>query len=77
MRFINKFTVSVLLVLITTSTAYAARCADYSNCRQAVKKWCAGQHARADGDGDGIPCENVCSSRSQVQKIMREIGCSR
>ena len=72
-----KFFTVFIVFMITSSSAYAARCKDYSNCRQAVKAWCAGQHNRADGDGDGIPCENVCRSRAQVKKIMNEIGCSR
>jgi hypothetical protein len=39
--------------------------------------WCAGDHPRADGDDDGIPCENLCSTRAEVVAIMAEIGCSR
>ena len=62
------------LVLLTALPAIAATCKSYSNCRQAVIEWCAG-HPRADGDGDGIPCENVCSSLQQVNQIRAEIGC--
>ncbi len=67
----------IAAILFTTSTtaAFAARCADYSNCREAVIAWCEGKHPRADGDGDGIPCENVCKSRAQVEAIKKEIGC--
>lgn len=57
--------------------AYAVTCKDFRNCREAVIAWCAGQHPRADGDNDGIPCENVCKSRAEVVKIMDEIGCRR
>ena len=75
----NKILISVSLVCFVASTtiAHAARCADYSNCRQAVIAWCNGEHPRADGDGDGIPCENVCRSLEQVEKIKKEIGCNR
>lgn len=52
-------------------------CKSYSNCEQAVRNWCAGAHPRADGDGDGIPCENVCRSRQQVREIEQEIECDR
>jgi hypothetical protein len=45
-----------------------------STCREAVQMWCGG-YRRADGDSDGILCENVCSSRSEVEKIKSEIGC--
>ncbi|RLQ88300.1 excalibur calcium-binding domain-containing protein [Notoacmeibacter ruber] len=65
------------LSVVSIDMAFAARCADYSNCREAVIAWCAGMHPRADGDNDGIPCENVCKSRVQVVAIMAEIGCTR
>lgn len=57
--------------------AQAARCTDYTTCRQAVIAWCAGNHPGADRDKDGIPCENVCRSLAEVVAIMAEIGCSR
>lgn len=60
-----------------STTAIAARCADYLTCRDAVIAWCAGKHPRADGDGDGIPCENVCRSLAEVEKIKKEIGCQK
>jgi hypothetical protein len=28
-----------------------------------------------DGDGDGVPCENVCRSRAQVEAIKQRICC--
>jgi hypothetical protein len=49
-------------------------CRDVSSCREAVILWCNG-YRRADADSDGIPCENVCRSREQVQAIQKEIGC--
>jgi hypothetical protein len=49
-------------------------CQTVSTCREAVEMWCAG-YRRADGDKDGIPCETVCQSKSQVDKIRQEIGC--
>lgn len=60
-----------------STAAFAARCADYSSCREAVIAWCNGEHPRADGDGDGIPCENVCRSHAQVEAIKNEIGCNK
>lgn len=56
------------------SVAQRRGCKSVFSCREAVEMWCSG-YARADGDGDGIPCENVCSSRGQVDAIRREIGC--
>ncbi len=68
---------AALSVLCLTSETLAASCKSYSNCREAVVAWCAGTHPRADGDNDGIPCENICRSRAEVVAIMAEIGCSR
>jgi hypothetical protein len=49
-------------------------CKAVITCEEAVEMWCGG-YRRADGDGDGIPCENVCSSRSQVDGIRSKTGC--
>jgi hypothetical protein len=52
----------------------AASCKQAASCEEAVRMWCGG-YRRADGDGDGIPCEKVCHSLEQVHKIREEIGC--
>ncbi len=49
-------------------------CTAVTTCEEAVEMWCGG-YQRADADRDGIPCENVCPSKSQVDKIKEEIGC--
>ncbi|MBB4066835.1 excalibur calcium-binding domain-containing protein [Gellertiella hungarica] len=49
-------------------------CKSASSCYEAVELWCGGYYG-ADRDGDGIPCETVCSSRAEVQAIEAEIGC--
>jgi hypothetical protein len=68
---------ATMALAVSTQSVAAASCKNYSNCREAVIAWCAGNHPRADGDGDGIPCENVCRSRADVASVMAEIGCSR
>ena len=72
-----KITVAVAISLyaVSSTAAWAVTCKDYRSCREAVIAWCEGKHPRADGDKDGIPCENVCKSRAQVEKIQKEIGC--
>ena len=70
-----RIVIAAVLVLCEVSLANAARCADYRTCEQAVAAWCAGRHPRADGDNDGIPCENVCRSKAQVDAIRARIGC--
>jgi hypothetical protein len=51
-----------------------ASCKDVASCEEAVILWCNGYH-RADADGDGVPCENVCSSKEEVDRIRAQIGC--
>jgi endonuclease YncB( thermonuclease family) len=57
-------------------TISATSCKAVKSCREAVILWCGG-YSRADADGDGIPCENVCKSLAQVQPFKKEIGCER
>ena len=52
-----------------------ASCKQASSCAEAVLMWCNG-YFRADADHDGVPCENVCHSRGEVEAIEAEIGCS-
>ncbi|MEF2071340.1 excalibur calcium-binding domain-containing protein [Consotaella aegiceratis] len=58
----------------TLKLAQRQSCKTVSSCREAVILWCGG-YRRADGDHDGIPCENVCSSREEVDRIRADIGC--
>lgn len=52
----------------------AGGCKQAGSCEEAVQMWCGG-YSRADADHDGIPCENVCHSLEQVQKIKDALGC--
>jgi hypothetical protein len=54
--------------------AQARSCKAVRSCEEAVILWCSG-YRRADADNDGIPCENVCSSKREVDEIRRRIGC--
>ena len=49
-------------------------CKQMTSCEDAVMLWCNG-YSRADGDSDGIPCENVCHSLREVNEIRQAIGC--
>lgn len=49
-------------------------CKQMSSCEDAVALWCSG-YRRADGDNDGVPCENVCHSLQQVEEIISRQGC--
>jgi hypothetical protein len=52
----------------------AMTCKSVAACEDAVRLWCGG-YKRADGDKDGIPCENVCESNTEVEEIVTRNGC--
>lgn len=54
--------------------AQARSCKAVRSCEEAVILWCSG-YRRADGDNDGIPCENVCRTKREVDEIRERIGC--
>ena len=65
---------SVLERFESFRVAQARTCKAVSSCEEAVRLWCGG-YRRADGDNDGIPCENVCRSLREVEEIKAQIGC--
>lgn len=65
---------AALCLGFSAAAASAKTCKQVNSCEEAVELWCNG-YSRADGDNDGIPCENVCHSRDQVDKIRETIGC--
>ena len=52
----------------------ARTCKQVVSCEDAVALWCSG-YRRADADDDGIPCENICHSREQVDDIRKQVDC--
>lgn len=65
---------SVLKRLENLRVAQRSSCKAMSSCEEAVQAWCDG-YSGADRDKDGIPCENVCRSKAQVDAIKERIGC--
>jgi len=63
-----------LMFLIPSGEVGAKGCKKMRDCKDAVVHWCSGEAIR-DKDNDGIPCENVCRNKAQVDQIRREIGC--
>ncbi|WP_183751504.1 excalibur calcium-binding domain-containing protein [Pseudochelatococcus contaminans] len=63
-------------VFISPTSSHAWTCKQARSCDEAVREWCAG-YARADRDNDGIPCENVCKSRAQVEAAKKRGACGR
>lgn len=71
------FALIFVLTLSISVGAFAASCKNYETCEEAVIAWCTGEHPGADRDKDGIPCENVCKSKEQVERIKEEIECKK
>lgn len=66
--------VLIAALVWSVASAQAQTCGDMSTCEEAVILWCEG-YGRADGDGDGIPCETVCCTKERVDEIRDEVGC--
>lgn len=64
--------IAALAFITLSGTAMAASCKAAKSCAEAVEMWCEGYSA-ADRDDDGIPCENVCTSKKQVDALMKKI----
>ncbi|WP_157755588.1 excalibur calcium-binding domain-containing protein [Neomegalonema perideroedes] len=69
----------ILLLLAATSLiaaggAQAQSCKAAKSCAEAVELWCGG-YARADRDGDGVPCENLCRGKAQADEIRAGRAC--
>lgn len=70
----NAWTIAAKAETPNVQYAAARSCKTVSSCEEAVALWCGG-YRRADGDNDGIPCENVCATLKQVNEIRAMIGC--
>ncbi len=64
------FILAVLLSL--PGTGAAKSCKAYRSCADVIADYPDGNFGRKDCDKDGIPCENVCSSKKQVQKLQKK-----
>ncbi|HGG61230.1 MAG TPA: excalibur calcium-binding domain-containing protein [Gammaproteobacteria bacterium] len=59
-----------VLLLTASPVGYAKSCKAYRSCAEVVADYPDGRFGRRDGDGDGVPCENVCRSREQVERLL-------
>lgn len=64
----------VAAAVLSPTSSWSQSCKQARNCDDAVKMWCNG-YSGADRDRDGIPCENVCKSRAQVDAAKKRVGC--
>ncbi len=71
----NSKLILVLAILLSLPGAGAAKsCKVYKSCAEVIADYPTGNFGKKDGDQDGIPCENVCSSKVQVQKLLKKLS---
>ncbi len=61
-------------LLALPGTGVAKSCKAYRSCADVIADYPDGKFGRKDADKDGIPCENVCSRKKQVQKLQRKVS---
>lgn len=64
-------------LLFTPEISAAKYCKYYRSCAEVIADYPDGKFGKRDGDDDGIPCENVCRSRQQVEDLLNQIARSK
>lgn len=64
-------------LLFTPEISAAKYCKYYRSCAEVIADYPDGKFGKRDGDNDGIPCENVCRSRKQVEQLLKELSNSK
>lgn len=75
----RKHFLSLLLAVsvFTPELSEAKYCKYYRSCAEVIADYPDGKFGKRDGDNDGIPCENVCRSRQQVQDLLNDLARSK
>ncbi len=75
----TKHFLSLLLavLLLSPEVSAAKYCKYYRSCAEVIADYPDGKFGKRDGDNDGIPCENVCRSRQQVQDLLNQMARSK
>ncbi|MBD3654381.1 excalibur calcium-binding domain-containing protein [Kangiella sp.] len=71
---INKLILLLIFVLCLPEVSIAKTCKEYRSCAEVIADYPSGNFGRRDGDKDGIPCENVCRSRQQVEDLLKKVS---
>lgn len=64
-------------LLFTPEISEAKYCKYYRSCAEVIADYPDGKFGKRDGDDDGIPCENVCRSRKQVEDLLNQMARSK
>ena len=71
----NRLVIAFLTMLLAfPSFATAKSCKSYRSCTEVISDYPNGKFGVRDRDKDGIPCENVCRSKKQVQDLLNAIN---
>ncbi|WP_143244830.1 excalibur calcium-binding domain-containing protein, partial [Basilea psittacipulmonis] len=71
-----KLTLSILLMSLST-TAFAARCADFATQAQAQQYMEQHNDKSLDRDGDGVACEHLAGAAAVSEKARETISTTR
>ncbi|MDH5355107.1 MAG: excalibur calcium-binding domain-containing protein [Gammaproteobacteria bacterium] len=69
--------ISLILMLASLiavpGISQAKSCKEYQSCAEVIADYPDGIFGRRDGDKDGIPCENVCNNKQQVEALLKKL----
>ncbi|MDX1471933.1 MAG: excalibur calcium-binding domain-containing protein, partial [Flavobacteriaceae bacterium] len=71
------FLLLIIVSLFTPEISEAKYCKYYRSCAEVIADYPDGKFGKRDGDDDGIPCENVCRSRQQVEDLLNQMARSK
>lgn len=61
----------VFLLFYFSGISAAKTCKKYQSCAEVIADYPSGNFGIRDRDKDGIPCENICSSKKQVEELLK------
>lgn len=68
----HPFIVIIVALSFLPETSTAKSCQEYQSCAEVIADHPNGYFGLRDRDQDGIPCENVCRSKKQVDNLLDE-----
>ena len=63
----------VILFMVLVLNLDAKSCKKYHSCLEVIKDFPNGDFRSKDRDKDGIPCENICHSKKEVDRLLKYI----
>ncbi len=68
----KKILIAILL-LIMSQVSNAKSCTKYKSCSELILDYPNGNFAGKDRDKDGIPCENICTSKEEIADLLKKV----